>query len=91
MCMKYVWRNILFLDHKLEGPSAKEKSKKSNSRSKYYSFSEKSKIKIKTRTFKWDPEAIELAIEFVNKEEVNVTDASKIFNIPCQTIESWEI
>ena len=38
-------------------------------------------------TFKWDPEPIELAIESVNKEEMKVTDTSKIFNIPCQTLD----
>ena len=48
----------------------------------------RSNIKIQTRRCKWDPEAMDLAIQSLNNGEINVSDVLKIFNIPRQPLDN---
>ena len=65
----------------------KKKQKNQALKLKIMPSMKKSKIEIKILRCNWDPEATELATESINKVEMNVTDASKIFNISRQMLD----
>ena len=48
-----------------------------------------SKYKPKKKRCIWDANAMVAAIESVAKDKMNVTEASKVFNVPRQTLDDW--
>lgn len=46
------------------------------------------KNKIKKEPCKWEPETMKLVIEAVTSNDMNVTEAAKVFEIPRQTLDN---
>ena len=57
-----------------------------NNKMKIKITSNKSKSKKPIKRCRWDPEILKLAIEAVNSNDINPTEAAKVYQVPRQTL-----
>ena len=81
--------NIVFQNNKMKVLLPKKKSANPLKVRITPNNQKQSKCKPKKKRCISDANAMAAAIESVTKDEMNVTEASKVFNVPRQTLDDW--